>query len=134
MKQFIEIIIQILAIVTLVPSILCEIQREMTLIVAPKTVECLYEDIPTNFNIEFEYQVIDGGQGELDINFYIALGEKVYFSDVKSSDNFHRIENEEHDGGNFKFCFDNSISHFNSKTVFFELVTEDPENPQSEGN
>jgi protein ERP2 len=32
------------------------------------------------------------------------------------------------------FCFDNTISHFNSKTVFFELIIEDPNNPNDEND
>lgn len=115
------------------PWIQCDTQREMTLIVGPKTVECLYEKIGSNENIDFEYQVIDGGQGDLDINFELSLGERQFYSDVKSSDNFHRIEREDHQGGDFKFCFDNTGSSFNSKTVFFELVSEDPDRQPSEG-
>lgn len=32
------------------------------------------------------------------------------------------------------FCFDNTISHFNTKTVFFELIIEDPNNPADEND
>lgn len=40
----------------------------------------------------------------------------------------HRYE-QRHEGGEIKFCFDNTISQFNSKTIFFELLQEDPDNP-----
>lgn len=39
-----------------------------------------------------------------------------------------------HPGGEYTFCFDNTISHFNSKTVFFELIIEDPNNPSDEND
>lgn len=39
-----------------------------------------------------------------------------------------------HPGGDYQFCFDNTISHFNSKTVFFELIIEDPNNPSDDEN
>lgn len=39
---------------------------------------------------------------------------------------------QNHKGGEIKFCFDNSISHFNSKTIFFELLQEDPDNPTAD--
>lgn len=55
------------------------------------------------------------------------------FADFKKSDNIHRYE-QPHAGGDFMFCFDNTISHFNSKTVFFELIIEDPNNPQDEND
>lgn len=32
-----------------------------------------------------------------------------------------------------KICFDNTISTFNRKTIFFELLQEDPDNPLSDG-
>lgn len=55
------------------------------------------------------------------------------FVDFKKSDNIHRYDRP-HPGGDFMFCFDNTISHFNSKTVFFELIIEDPNNPQDEND
>lgn len=38
-----------------------------------------------------------------------------------------------HPAGDYKFCFDNRISLFNRKTVFFELLIEDPDNSVSGG-
>ena len=29
--------------------------------------------------------------------------------------------------GDYKFCLDNSFSHFSSKVVFFEILTDDPD-------
>lgn len=129
-----QLIVEIVVLLSLnIAWIRCETQREMTLVVGPGQVECLHENIGSTENIDFEYQVIDGGQGELDINFDLSLGDRTFFSDIKSGDNFHRIEREDHQGGEFKFCFDNTISHFNSKTVFFELVAEDPDRQSDEG-
>lgn len=42
---------------------------------------------------------------------------------------FLRSYEQKHAGGEVKICFDNTISTFNRKTVFFELLQEDPENP-----
>ena len=77
-------------------------------------------------------KVIDGGQGDLDINFELTHNGRVLFVDYKKSDNVHRVEKAQ--AGEYKFCFDNTISHFNSKTVFFELIIEDPNNPQDEND
>lgn len=41
---------------------------------------------------------------------------------------------QRHNGGEVKFCFDNTISTFNRKTIFFELLQEDPDNPISDGD
>lgn len=75
--------------------------------------------------------MIDGGHGDLDINFDLSVEERVIYADFKKSDNIHRFE-QPHKAGEYKFCFDNTISHFNRKTVFFELIIEDPDNPQDD--
>ena len=77
--------------------------------------------------------MIDGGHGDLDINFELSLDGRIIFVDYKKSDNIHRYE-QKHAGGEVKFCFDNTISTFNSKTVFFELLQEDPDNPMSDND
>lgn len=76
--------------------------------------------------------MIDGGHGDLDINFELSIGGRIIYVDYKKSDNIHRYE-QPHPAGDYKFCFDNTISHFNRKTVFFELLIEDPDNPISDG-
>lgn len=63
----------------------------------------------------------------------MLLNNRVIFVDIKKSDNVHRYELK-HSGGDFQFCFDNGFSTFNRKTVFFELLTEDPENPDMDEN
>jgi p24 family protein gamma-2 len=99
--------------------------------VGPGQRECFFEHVKENFIIDIEYQVIDGGHGDLDINFDLSVDERVIYADFKKSDNVHRFE-QPHKAGEYKFCFDNTISHFNSKTVFFELLLEDPDNPQDD--
>lgn len=43
-----------------------------------------------NFIIDIEYQVIDGGNGDLDINFELSLEGRILAVDYKKSDNIHR--------------------------------------------
>lgn len=65
----------------------------------------------------------------MDINFELAEGTgRIIFADFKKSDNIHRYE-VKGSGGEYKICFDNSFSNFNRKTVFFELLIEDPDDP-----
>lgn len=47
---------------------------------------------------------------------------RVIFSDFKKPDNIHRTTVQH--TGIYQFCFDNSFSSFNRKTVFFELIIE----------
>lgn len=43
-------------------------------------------------------------------------------NEYKRSENIHRVYAEKE--GDYQFCFDNSFSTFNSKTIFFELIIE----------
>ncbi|KAH8295968.1 hypothetical protein KR018_007699, partial [Drosophila ironensis] len=118
--------------------------REMTVFVDAGKTECLYHQVRPGETIDFEYQVIDGGHGDLDISFTLLdpIG-LVIVSDYKKPENMHRHEVGKESGGggggggggDFRFCFDNSFSLFNRKTVFFELIVEregEPEDAQWE--
>uniref|UniRef100_A0A182PZM1 Separase n=1 Tax=Anopheles farauti TaxID=69004 RepID=A0A182PZM1_9DIPT len=105
------------------PSCISALQKEMTISVGPGKVDCFFEVAKAGQTIDIEYQVIDGGHGDLDISF--ELGEvtgRTIFADYKKSDNIHRFP-VPYDG-EYKFCFDNGFSQVNSKTVFFELIIE----------
>ncbi|XP_039499158.1 transmembrane emp24 domain-containing protein 5 isoform X1 [Drosophila santomea] len=97
--------------------------KEMTVYVDAGKTECLYHSVRQGETIDFEYQVIDGGHGDLDISFTLLdpIG-LVIVSDFKKPENVHRHEVAKE--GDYRFCFDNSFSMFNRKTVFFELIVE----------
>uniref|UniRef100_A0A182M7X7 Separase n=1 Tax=Anopheles culicifacies TaxID=139723 RepID=A0A182M7X7_9DIPT len=108
------------------------IQKEMTVSISPGNVDCFFETAKAGQTIDIEYQVIDGGHGDLDISFELAeVTGRTIFADYKKSDNIHRFP-VPYDG-EYKFCFDNSFSRANSKTVFFELIIE-REGEQEEAN
>lgn len=99
------------------------IQRELTISVDAGTIECLYETIQNGQVIDIEYQVIDGGHGDLDISFELHNPEgRRMASDYKRTDNMHRLITDR--DGDHRICFDNSFSSFNRKTVFFEMIIE----------
>lgn len=86
--------------------------------------ECFYHYVEIGEIIDIEYQVIDGGHGDLDINFDLTdPNKRVLFADFKKPDNLHRHQVQQFPG-DYGFCFDNTISHLNKKTVFFELIIE----------
>lgn len=98
-------------------------QKELTVRVAPGAIECFYERSQKNQIIDFEYQVIDGGHGDLDISFELQNPNgHPMVTEYKKSDNIHRFDAIV--DGDYRFCFDNSFSSFNAKTVFFELIIE----------
>lgn len=85
--------------------------------------ECFYETARKGDAIDFEYQVIDGGHGDLDITFRLAdPNGRILIADFKKSDNNHRADAEM--DGDYRFCFDNTFSSYNTKTIFFELIIE----------
>jgi len=98
-----------------------EIDREMTIEVKAGAEECFYENVKSGETIDIEYQVIDGGQGELDINFHIAnpVGT-ILVQDFRKADGTHRTTMTE--AGDYRLCFDNTFSSFNTKTVFFGIM------------
>lgn len=99
------------------------IDKEMTIIVDAGQVSCFFETAKQGQLMDLDYSVIDGGHGDLDISFTLAEGNgKIIFNDYKRSENIHRIDVKSDQI--FRFCFDNSFSTFNRKTVFFELIIE----------
>lgn len=105
------------------------ISKEYTVKIEPGTMECYYENIRANQIIDVEYQVIDGGHGDLDVDFELTNPQGyLMVHDSRKSDNIQRVT-AEYDGDH-RFCFDNSFSTFSSKTVFFEIIVES----ESEGD
>lgn len=126
--QFIFYLFAVVAItigVVLVP-VHANVQREVTIPVEAGISECFFQNISAGNVIDIEYQVIDGGHGDADISFVLYdTNGKIISSDYKKSDNIHR--HEALLDGDYRFCFDNSFSMFNTKTVFFEIIVETDE-------
>lgn len=99
------------------------LEREITISVDPGREDCFFQFIRQGNIIDFDYQVIDGGHGDLDITFHLVDPTgRILVADYKKSENTHRSEASVR--GDYKFCFDNTFSSYNSKTVFFELIVE----------
>lgn len=105
------------------------LEREMTISVEPGTQDCFYEHAKVGEVIDIEFQVIDGGHGDLDTSFELAEPSgRILYADFKKSDNIHRHKvNVE---GDYRFCFDNSFSRLNRKTIFFEIIIENEDGTQ----
>lgn len=115
-------IITALLIISSTKKVEC-LEKEITVSVEAGKEECFYQDVKKGQVIDIEYQVIDGTHGELDISFQLVEPTgRIIFADFKKSENGHRIEASM--DGDYKFCFDNTFSNFNTKTVFFEIIIE----------
>lgn len=97
--------------------------KEMTVHIDAGKNECFFHHVKEGETIDIEYQVIDGGHGDLDISFSLSdpIG-LILVSDFKKPENMHRFDVRQE--GDYRFCFDNTFSSFNRKTVFFELIVE----------
>ncbi|XP_019874402.1 transmembrane emp24 domain-containing protein 5 [Aethina tumida] len=99
------------------------LEKEITFNVDPGKQDCFYQAAKKGDVIDVDYQVIDGGHGDLDITFHLVDPTgRILVADFKKSENNHRADASM--DGDYKFCFDNTFSGFNSKAIFFELIIE----------
>lgn len=119
-------------IVGLVDLVYC-IEKEFTVNIEATKEDCFYQNVKKGEVIDLEYQVIDGGHGDLDITFRLVDPTgRVLIVDYKKSENNHRADAAV--DGDYRFCFDNSFSSYNTKTVFFEYIIGDDEEWTAENN
>jgi protein ERP2 len=98
------------------------IDVSLTVDVAAGVRECLHHPITKGVDYEVEYQVLDGG--DLDINFIVQTPSGIVIvPDIRKTGDLHKLTASE--TGDYEFCLDNSFSHFTNKVVFFELITDE---------
>lgn len=108
-------------------ELVVSVDKEMTVNIEAGREECFYESAKKGDSIDIEYQVVDGGHGDLDITFRLADPTgRILLVDFKKPENNHRADAEME--GDYRFCFDNTFSSFNTKTIFFELIIENESN------
>jgi protein ERP2 len=91
---------------------------ELTVLVPANQRECFHQILETGKTIEVEYEVLAGG--DLDINYWFySPTNRVLQSDVKKRDGHQTLKLEE--TGEYRFCLDNSFSRFSQKQVYFSL-------------
>ncbi|KAL3841382.1 hypothetical protein ACJMK2_019536 [Sinanodonta woodiana] len=105
------------------------LETDLTVDVGAGRQECFYQPFKSETELEVEYQVIDGG--DLDISFYVQAPDgTVLVAENKKSENVHRIQVKLL--GDYKICLDNTFSHFSSKLVFLELLTDEDEDDEED--
>lgn len=109
------------------------LEKELTISVEPRREDCYFQTAKKGEAIDVEYQVIDGGHGDLDITFHLAdPSGRILVADFKKPENNHRIEVDT--DGDYKFCFDNTFSSYNTKTIFVELIVENEDDQWGDGD
>jgi protein ERP2 len=85
----------------------------------PGKEQCFYEDMKEGESLELEYQVIEGG--ELDVNFKLrSPSGEIVSSDDHQMDGLQSYEVKE--AGGYAICFDNSFSSISHKMIFVDLI------------
>jgi len=91
---------------------------ELTILIPASQRECFHQTLEIGKTIEIEYEVLAGG--DVDINYWFySPSNRVLQSDFKKRDGHQILKLEE--TGEYQFCFDNSISRFHQKQVYFSL-------------
>lgn len=91
--------------------------------------ECFYDYIHEGAFLEIEYQVIEGG--DLDINFIISDPDrKAIVMEPHSMDGLHAVDIKK--TGEYEICLDNTFSRLTKKTVFLDVIIEDDPGEEKE--
>lgn len=94
------------------------IDIELTILIPANQRECFHQVLEAGKTVEIEYEVLAGG--EIDINYWFySPSNRVLQSDFKKRDGHQVLKLEE--SGEYRFCFDNSVSRFSQKQVYFSL-------------
>lgn len=91
---------------------------ELTVLIPANQRECFHQPFDAGKTIEIEYEVLAGG--DMDINYWFySPTNRVLHTDFKKRDGHQTLKLEE--TGEYRFCFDNSFSRFSQKQVYFSL-------------
>ncbi|XP_031571508.1 transmembrane emp24 domain-containing protein 7-like [Actinia tenebrosa] len=91
---------------------------ELTLELEDNARQCFYEDVKKGTKITLEFQVITGGNYDVDVTLYDPKDKALYTVQKKQYDS-HTVNADE--DGTYKFCFSNEFSTFTHKTVYFDF-------------
>lgn len=84
--------------------------------------QCFYEDIDKGVKGTLEYQVISGGNYDVDVIFY-GPNDRVLYEDQRKQ--YNSVNFDAFATGTYYFCFSNEFSSFTHKVVYFDLQVGD---------
>uniref|UniRef100_A0A2A4JDX4 GOLD domain-containing protein n=1 Tax=Heliothis virescens TaxID=7102 RepID=A0A2A4JDX4_HELVI len=98
---------------------------ELTFELPDSAVECFYQEIEKNTSAALEYQVITGGQYDVDVKIE-GPNKQIIYQQQKMQYDSHQFTAQV--AGIYKVCFSNEFSTFSHKLVYMELNV-GPETP-----
>ncbi|XP_031623515.1 transmembrane emp24 domain-containing protein 3-like [Contarinia nasturtii] len=103
---------------------------EFTFDLADNDEQCFYEVVPNNIPCKLEFQVVSGGQLDVDVTVEAPNQNLIYKELRKEYDTFMFNTTE---AGEFAICFSNQFSTFTHKSIFMSFVA-DEKNQLFEGS
>ncbi|XP_038053096.1 transmembrane emp24 domain-containing protein 5-like [Patiria miniata] len=95
------------------------IEHDLTVVVPAGRRECFHQRIKEQKTLDFEFQVIEGG--DMDINFILrSPTNKALATEARKQEGIYTFGT--HETGDYLFCFDNSFSRMTEKLVYFDLA------------
>lgn len=104
-------------------SVAIAYHQHLIIIIPAGDVTCFYKQVYQNEVIVVDFNVVGSTYGGMYINFHLLDedGEEIV-TDFNMPENEHKIVAATE--GIYKFCFDNGVSAYSTKTVAFDLVIE----------
>lgn len=99
---------------------------QLTFELPDNEVQCFYEHIPKNTQTIVEFQVVTGGNYDVDMTMKDPKGKVIYQDKKKQYDSFHYQAIAE---GVYEVCFSNEFSTFSHKVVFVDWQVGDADTP-----
>ncbi|PAA51903.1 hypothetical protein BOX15_Mlig017720g2 [Macrostomum lignano] len=91
---------------------------ELTFELPDKRKDCFYETLELNSKAHLEFQVISGGNYDVDVQLFGPSDESVYTGQKKQYDSYHFTVEK---AGVYKACFSNEFSTFTHKLVYIDF-------------
>jgi len=109
------------------------ISVELTFDLPDSSHECFHQDIEKNRSATLEFQVVTGGQYDVDVSLEGPRGDIIY-RQIKTQFDSHQFTASE--TGVYKVCFSNEFSTFSHKIVYmdFQVGEETPLIPNMEAH
>lgn len=96
--------------------------KELTFELPDNARQCFHEIIDRGIKCTLEFQVITGGNYDIDMELTAPNGQSLYKDIKKQYDSFTWTTDQQ---GEYKFCFSNEFSTFSHKLVYFDFQVGD---------
>lgn len=101
-----------------VSALLAAVQAELTFELVDNAKDCFHEEIKKNESVTLEFQVITGGQYDVDVEV-ITPSKQVIYQKKKAQYDSYQFHTDL--AGVYTICFSNEFSTFSHKIVYFDL-------------